>query len=101
VICHLLTAAIRIAIRFYQRVLNPMLKVAAGPAAGCRFTPTCSNFFLEVVVIHGPLRGAWLGICRIFRCHPWGACGYDPVPPLPGTAGAPAADSHHGSHLHH
>ncbi len=77
-----LTSAIRLLIRFYQRILNPMLKFAAGPAAGCRFTPTCSNYFLAAVEIHGPFRGSWLGICRIFRCHPWGRYGYDPVPPL-------------------
>ena len=100
-ISNLFAAAIRIAIRCYQRVLNPMLKVAAGPAAGCRFEPTCSNFFLGAVAIHGPLRGSWLGVCRILRCHPWGGCGYDPVPPLPDTAGDRAADSHHCSHLHH
>ncbi|MBN8457051.1 MAG: membrane protein insertion efficiency factor YidD [Verrucomicrobia bacterium] len=58
-----------------------MLKFAAGPAAGCRFTPTCSNYFLQAVEAHGPFRGSWLGICRIFRCHPWGGWGYDPVPP--------------------
>ncbi|MDP3849729.1 MAG: membrane protein insertion efficiency factor YidD [Luteolibacter sp.] len=68
-------------IRFYQRILNPMLKFTAGPAAGCRFSPSCSNYFLQAVEIHGPFRGSCLGICRIFRCHPWGGSGYDPVPP--------------------
>ncbi|HVJ45817.1 MAG TPA: membrane protein insertion efficiency factor YidD [Luteolibacter sp.] len=76
------TAVIRIGIRFYQRILNPMLKAAAGPAAGCRFSPTCSHYFLGAVETHGPLKGSWLGICRIFRCHPWGGSGYDPVPPV-------------------
>lgn len=75
-----LTTLIRCLIRFYQRVLSPMLKFGAGPSAGCRFSPTCSHYFLEAVELHGPLRGSWYGICRIFRCHPWGGCGYDPVP---------------------
>ena len=75
------TVFIRTGIRFYQRFLNPLLKAAAGPAAGCRYTPTCSHYFLGAVETHGPLKGSWLGICRIFRCHPWGGSGYDPVPP--------------------
>lgn len=80
-IARFLSAAIRLVIRFYQRVLGPMLKFTAGPAAGCRFTPSCSNYFLQAVELHGPGRGAWYGICRILRCHPWGGSGYDPVQP--------------------
>jgi uncharacterized protein len=77
---------IRILIRFYQRFLSPVLRVCTGPAAGCRYSPTCSNYFLQAVEIHGPLRGSWLGTCRIFRCHPWGGSGDDPVPPRCGHA---------------
>ena len=69
-------------IRFYQRILNPMLKTISGPGMGCRYEPSCSNYFLQAVERYGPFRGSWHGICRIFRCHPWGGCGYDPVPPL-------------------
>ncbi|TAE78320.1 MAG: membrane protein insertion efficiency factor YidD [Verrucomicrobia bacterium] len=72
---------IRLSIRGYQIFLNPVLKVIFGPASGCRFQPTCSNYFLQSVEAHGALRGSWLGVRRIFRCHPWGGCGYDPVPP--------------------
>ncbi|MFU8892301.1 MAG: membrane protein insertion efficiency factor YidD [Luteolibacter sp.] len=74
------TFVIRMLIRFYQRFLNPMIKFTAGPGAGCRFSPTCSNYFLQAVDAHGPLKGSWYGIRRIFRCHPWGGWGYDPVP---------------------
>ncbi len=95
-IARILTALIRLMIRFYQRVPGPMLKFAAGPAAGCRFTPSCSNYFLQAVELHGPLRGSWHGICRIFRCHPWGGCGYDPVPPAKGAGEVP----HHYHHPH-
>jgi len=87
VIARFLSAVIRLAIRFYQRILNPMLKVVSGPGMGCRYEPTCSHYFLQAVELHGPYRGSWQGICRIFRCHPWGGCGYDPVPP-PRGAGA-------------
>ncbi|MEM1082925.1 MAG: membrane protein insertion efficiency factor YidD [Verrucomicrobiota bacterium] len=76
-----MTFLIRLLIRFYQRFLNPVLKVLGGPLAGCRYQPTCSNYFLEAVERHGPWKGSWYGICRIFRCHPWGGHGYDPVPP--------------------
>ncbi|MEO8617324.1 MAG: membrane protein insertion efficiency factor YidD [Luteolibacter sp.] len=91
-----LTFLIRILIRVYQRVLSPMLKFAAGPAAGCRFSPSCSHYFLQAVETHGPLWGSWLGICRIFRCHPWGGSGYDPVPSPRG-----AAEEKHSCACHH
>lgn len=61
-------------IKFYQWVISPMI----GPK--CRYTPTCSHYTLEAIKKYGPLKGTWLGIKRISRCHPWGGSGYDPVP---------------------
>jgi putative membrane protein insertion efficiency factor len=99
VIPRFLSAVIRLLIRFYQRVLNPMLKVAAGPAMGCRYTPSCSNYFLQAVEAHGPFLGSWYGICRIFRCHPWGGCGYDPVPsPRSAETEIKSCSCHHETH---
>ncbi len=96
------TTVIRLLIRFYQRILNPLLKAATGPGMGCRFTPTCSNYFLQAVETHGPLRGSWMGICRIFRCHPWGGSGYDPVPSAGGPKNPPPScgcgNDHHHQH---
>ncbi len=62
-------------IRVYQRFISPMLPNV------CRFRPTCSEYFIEALQIHGILKGSLLGIKRILRCHPWGGSGFDPVPP--------------------
>ncbi|MCX7745111.1 MAG: membrane protein insertion efficiency factor YidD [Flavobacteriales bacterium] len=64
-------------VRFYQWAISPLFP------ASCRFQPTCSQYMIEAVQMHGPLKGLWLGIRRISRCHPWGGWGYDPVPPSP------------------
>jgi putative membrane protein insertion efficiency factor len=61
-------------IRLYQLVISPWL----GPK--CRYTPTCSQYGIEALKKHGLLKGGWLTIKRIARCHPWGGHGYDPVP---------------------
>lgn len=84
---------VRILIKAYQRFISPVLHALGGPAAGCRFQPSCSNYFLEAVEIHGFWRGSRLGIWRLLRCNPWGGQGYDPVPPA-GThkKRAPGAD---------
>jgi uncharacterized protein len=61
-------------IRFYQYVISP----AIGPK--CRYTPTCSQYGIEALKKHGPIKGLWLTMKRISKCHPWGGSGYDPVP---------------------
>jgi hypothetical protein len=62
------------AVHAYQWTLAPLL----GPA--CRFEPSCSHYTAEAIARHGVLRGAWLGVRRISRCHPFGGMGHDPVP---------------------
>lgn len=62
-------------VRAYRYLLSPLLPPS------CRYTPTCSAYALEALARHGALRGGWLALRRILRCHPWGGCGHDPVPP--------------------
>lgn len=62
-------------IRIYQRAISPLLP------SNCRYTPTCSQYMVEALKTHGMLKGLFLGVKRIFRCNPWGGCGYDPIPP--------------------
>jgi putative membrane protein insertion efficiency factor len=71
---------VRLLIRGYQILVSPVLSFLGGPASGCRFHPTCSAYFLEAVECHGVVRGSWLGLRRLARCHPWGGKGFDPVP---------------------
>src|ERR1043166_10341358 len=70
----------RCIIRLYQCTLSPVLGLLCGPDSGCRFTPSCSAYFMEAVEVHGIRHGSWLGLKRLARCQPWGGCGYDPVP---------------------
>jgi len=65
---------LRLLIRLYQLTLSPLL----GPR--CRFYPSCSQYALEALRLHGSLRGGWLSARRVCRCHPWHAGGFDPVP---------------------
>ena len=66
-------------IRFYRAFLSPLFPPA------CRFTPTCSQYAIEAISVHGPLKGLGLAVRRLLRCHPFtwlgGSSGFDPVPP--------------------
>ena len=61
-------------IRLYQRFISPLKPPC------CRFTPTCSQYAVEAIEKHGAIKGLYLAIHRLLRCHPWGGHGYDPVP---------------------
>ena len=61
-------------IKLYQWIISPWM------GQKCRFTPTCSHYGIEALQNYGPIKGLWLTIKRIARCHPWGGHGYDPVP---------------------
>jgi putative membrane protein insertion efficiency factor len=62
-------------VRLYQWLISPWLPKT------CRYVPTCSEYAIESLKIHGPLLGLLLGTKRILSCHPWGGQGHDPVPP--------------------
>jgi putative membrane protein insertion efficiency factor len=60
-------------VRFYQKAISPHTPPS------CRFEPSCSNYAIEAIQKHGALKGSWMGMKRILKCHPWGGSGYDPV----------------------
>jgi putative membrane protein insertion efficiency factor len=63
-------------IRFYQYAISPLM------ASHCRHYPTCSQYAVEAITQHGALKGSFLAIRRLLRCHPWAEGGYDPVPEM-------------------
>lgn len=79
--------AIRAVISVHRLVLSPLL----GPS--CRFVPSCSQYALEAVDVHGPWRGAVLAARRVLRCHPFHAAGFDPVPSRPSPALGPQGEA--------
>lgn len=66
--------ALQLLIRSYQLLVSPFFPPC------CRYFPSCSDYARQAVCSHGPLRGGWLSLRRLLRCHPWGGLGYDPVP---------------------
>ena len=78
---NLLTKSLCLMVRGYRLVISPVFVALFGPTGlGCRYEPTCSAYALDSLQKHGALRGCWLTLCRLARCHPWGDCGHDPVP---------------------
>lgn len=73
-ISKLFTWLLLLPIYFYRGVISPITPPS------CRFTPSCSVYAIEALKKHGPVKGLWLTIRRILRCHPWGGHGHDPVP---------------------
>ena len=69
-----LVSLLLLPIWFYQKAISPYTPPS------CRFTPTCSEYARQALLKHGLIKGLWLAIKRISRCHPWGGSGYDPVP---------------------
>ncbi|MBX3396918.1 MAG: membrane protein insertion efficiency factor YidD [Phycisphaerae bacterium] len=69
-----MTFLLLLCIRGYQAAIRPLL------FGHCRYIPTCSEYAIEAIERYGPLRGMWIGLKRIFRCHPGRRSGYDPVP---------------------
>jgi putative membrane protein insertion efficiency factor len=71
---HLLALPLILLIKIYQLIISPFFPPS------CRFTPTCSHYSIEALKKHGVIKGGWLSLKRILKCHPWGGSGFDPVP---------------------
>ena len=70
----IITSPLILLIRGYQLIISPLL------GSNCRFMPTCSEYAMESLKAHGVIKGTFLAVKRIGKCHPWGGHGYDPIP---------------------
>ena len=73
-ISRIVTFLLLLPIHFYRYCLSPLKPPT------CRFVPTCSEYAVQAIRKYGPIKGVWLALKRLCRCHPWGGSGYDPVP---------------------
>ena len=73
-ISRIVTFLLLLPIHFYRYCLSPIKPPT------CRFVPTCSEYAVQAIRKYGPIKGVWLALKRLCRCHPWGGSGYDPVP---------------------
>lgn len=78
-----MSTLLRLLVRGYQFSLRPLM------GANCRFYPSCSDYALEALEVHGAARGSWLAAVRLCKCHPYHPGGYDPVPERGHRAGTP------------
>jgi hypothetical protein len=83
----LLTKLLLVLLRGYQLAISPLL------GQSCRFYPTCSNYAMEAIRKHGPLKGVMLAAVRLGKCHPWHPGGNDPVPKKEGSQAGPGPNN--------
>lgn len=69
----------RLLLKLYKGTISLLLEILFGK--GCRYSPTCSEYAVEAIEIHGVIKGTWLSLKRLSRCHPFSKSGFDPVPP--------------------
>lgn len=89
-----MTRVLLLLVRGYQVAISPLL----GPR--CRFYPSCSTYAVQALQAHGALRGSWLAVRRLGRCHPWNPGGVDHVPTGGGRSSPSPTEPDHGSHDH-
>jgi putative membrane protein insertion efficiency factor len=76
-------------LRAYQLTISPLMRPS------CRFHPSCSNYAIEAIKVHGAARGGWLAARRVCRCHPWNEGGVDLVPPKHSNSSTTACGCNH------